>query len=196
MGVEGDLANVMRLMYHRGLVQVRGGNASVVDRARGLVYITPTGKPRSLIEEGDIAIITLDGNIIKGEPSSEWRMHIAIYREIGEAKAIVHGHPRNAVLIGEVGLKPDPTILGEAAYTSKCIALVPYRRPGTWELAHAVALALRESGCRAAIMRRHGAVAYSEETIYHALDTLEALEDLSYIQVHLNNVYRASEYKT
>ncbi len=188
MGYEDDLVNVMKWMYHRGLTHVRGGNASIIDRSRGIVYITPTGKPRPLIEREDIALITLKGDIIRGEPSSEWRMHVAIYEAIRDAKAIVHGHPRNAVLLAEAGVDVETRLLSEAKHTMGCITIAPYREPGTWELAEAVALSLKETGCKAAIMRRHGAVAYSTQTIYHALDMLEALEDLSYINIYLKRL--------
>ena len=188
MDYEEQLVNVMKWMYERGLTHVRGGNASIVDRSKSIVYITPTGKPRPLIERNDIALITLNGEIIRGRPSSEWRMHIAIYRAIEEAKAIVHGHPRNAVALVEARASIDPEILSEARHTMKCITIAPYRKPGTWELADIVAERLRESGCRAAIMERHGAVAYSTESAYHALDMLEALEDLSYITIYLKRL--------
>lgn len=176
----GDLASVMRLLYSRGLVQVRGGNASIVDRDRGLIYITPTGKPRHLVTPEDIAVITMDGRVVSGSPSSEWRLHAAIYKEVGEASAIVHAHPPHVIAAGEVG-GLDLSLTTEASYSISCITLVPPLPPGTWDLAATTAKMLREQGCNAAILRRHGVVAYSSVSIYHALDMVEALEDLARI---------------
>ncbi|MCE4605063.1 MAG: class II aldolase/adducin family protein [Desulfurococcales archaeon] len=175
-----DLATVMRLLYTRGLVQVRGGNASIVDRSRGLVYITPTGVPRHLVSPRDIALITLDGDVVEGSPSSEWRMHVAIYRVIQDASAIVHAHPPHTIAAGELG-GLDVSLTTEASYNITCISLAPPLTPGTWSLAESVAKMLSQNGCNVAIMRRHGVVAYSSKTVYHALDAVEAVEDLAKI---------------
>jgi L-fuculose-phosphate aldolase len=186
-GPEEDLANVMHWMYLRGLVQLRGGNASVVDRREGVVYITPTGTPRPLITRDSIAVISLeDGSSIRGSPSSEWRMHVAIYKAIEEARAIVHAHPPYSIAADLVNLKLDTSTLLEASYTIKCIARIPKATPGTWELARKVAETLEKTGCNAAILKGHGTVAYSTHSIYHALDTLEALEDLAKITLATN----------
>ena len=182
---QDQVADVMNLLYRRGLVSVTGGNASIYDPEWGVVYISPTGKPRHLITPSDIAIIDLDGRKIRGSPSSEWRMHVAIYKRIPGARAVVHAHGVHTItlstLLGEIeGLEPNVELLGEAAIsTGGCVALAKWAKPGTWELAEKVASALADSGCRAAIMERHGAVAYSEGSIYRALDAIEALEDLA-----------------
>ena len=185
---ETGLVNVMHWMYARGLVQVRGGNASIVNRGRGVVYITPTGVPRPLITRGDIALISLeDGSVIRGSPSSEWRMHLAIYRRVEEALSIVHAHPPYTIAADLAGAKLDPKILAEASYTIKCIATIPQLTPGTWELANTVAETLEETNCNAAVLKGHGAVAYSDKTIYHALEAIEALEELAKITIIATN---------
>ncbi len=182
---QDQVADVMNLLYRRGLVSVTGGNASIYDPEWGVVYISPTGKPRHLITPSDVAIIDLDGKRIRGNPSSEWRMHIAIYKKIPDARAVVHAHGVHTItlstLLGELeGLELRVDLLGEAAIsTGGCVAFAEWAKPGTWELANNVAGALAESGCKAAIMERHGAVAYSEDSIYRALDAVEALEDLA-----------------
>lgn len=176
---------MMRLLYQRRLVQVRGGNASIIDRDKGIIYISPSGLPRHTVTREDTAIIRPDGTIMKGRPSSEWRLHTAIYQAIPEAKAIVHAHPPHTITAGELGVRLRPEILSEAAYSLGCITLVEYIKPGTWELATTTAESLKHSGCRAAILKRHGAVVYSDKSIYHALDAMEALEDLAAITLRL-----------
>jgi L-fuculose-phosphate aldolase len=176
-----DVADAIRLLYERGLVSLRGGNVSIVDREAGLVYITPTGTPRHLIGPGDVAVIRLDGEVVEGRPSSEWRMHVEIYRRIPGAGAVAHAHPPIAVAAASAGVPLEPEGMVEASYSlGGCgrIPVAPWRRPGTWELARVVADALASSGCRGAVMERHGAVAYGE-TVYHAVDALEAIEDLA-----------------
>lgn len=184
-----QIAEVMKLLYSRRLVSVLGGNASIIDRGKGLVYISPTGIPRTRITANDVAVITIDGKVVEGKPSSEWRMHIEIYRRINDAKAIVHAHPPYTLLVSRLaskGLAPRLSdalsILSEAGISSGgCVAEAAWAPPGTEELADEVASVLTGSRCRVAVMERHGVVAYSTDSIYRALDAVEAIEDLARI---------------
>jgi len=180
-----DIASVMKLLYLRGLVQIRGGNASIYDVDKSLIYISPSGFPRYQIECEDVAIIDINGNIIKGKPSSEWRMHLEIYKNINDARAIVHAHNPFTITLGELDIKPKTELTTESKIRIKCATYVPKITPGTPELAKAVATALKESKCPTAILKGHGVVAYSSESIYEALEIVEALEDLSKIQILL-----------
>jgi L-fuculose-phosphate aldolase len=177
------VAEVMRLAYMRGLVQVKGGNVSFIDRLRGLVYITPTGAPKHSLKPSDIAVVTVDGERIKGLPSIEYLMHLHIYKAVEEANAIVHVHPPYTLAAVEAGLKLDLEVLTEASLKIKCYAIVPKLKPGSEELAITVARTLKETGCNTAILRGHGVVAYSNQDPYDALDTVESLEDLA--KIHL-----------
>ncbi len=177
------VAEVMKLAYMRGLVQVKGGNVSFVDRLRGLVYITPSGVPKYSLKPGDIAVVTMDGVRVKGTPSIEYLMHLSIYKAVEEANAIVHAHPPYTLAAVEAGLKLDLEVLMEASLKIKCYVIIPQLKPGSQELALTVARTLRDSGCNTAILRRHGVVVYSSQDPFDALDTMESLEDLA--KIHL-----------
>ena len=186
LSIPESVADVIRLLYLKGLVQVRGGNASVLDRNKGLVYISPSGLPRHLIEADDVAIIDLDGAVKRGIPSSEWRMHVEIYKNIADSVAVVHAHSPWTITLGELDVNEIPIDLTtEAKARVRCVTLVPRIEPGTWELAREVSKRLRAEGCNAAILRGHGVVAYSTKSIYHALEIVEAVEDLAKIYVLL-----------
>nr|ALA98809.1 class II aldolase [uncultured Acidilobus sp.] len=175
-----EVADVARQMYARGLTQIRGGNVSVIDRQAGVVYITPTGVPRHLINDDDVAVVSIDGKVLVGTPSSELKMHLGIYRAIQQAKAIVHVHPINVIALYETGRSIDVSLFTESMFRVKCVAEVPPMMPGTEELANAVSEALSRSGCNAAVLRKHGIVTYSAVSAYDALDAAEALSDLAY----------------
>ncbi len=179
--ISRQIADVMRLLYSRGLVQVKGGNVSFFDRREGLVYITPTGVPRHVIREDDIAIMSLDGRTLVGTPSSEYRLHVSIYRDVEGSIAVVHAHPPSLIALYEAGLRLDVGVLSEASIRVGCVAEVPPITPGTQELADAVVNALKAGGCRAAVLRRHGVAVYSNVDAYDALDAVEALEDAARI---------------
>jgi len=177
----------MRLLYERGLVNLRGGNASVrlvLPGGTSFVYLTPSGGAKNSIEPLDVAVMGLDGHIYWGKPSSEYRLHLETYKRLPDARAVVHAHNPWVVLASRAGVKLDPRVLGVEAsyYIGGCIARVPELPPGTKELAEAAAEALGR--CPVAVLEGHGAVAVSTrgdpvEAVVEAVDRLEALEDLA-----------------
>jgi L-fuculose-phosphate aldolase len=177
----------MRLVYGRGLVNLRGGNASVkvvLPDGTVFVYISPSCGAKNDINPMDVAVMDPGGHVYWGRPSSEYRMHLEVYRRVSGATAVVHAHNPSVVLALRLGVQLDPRLLGVEAsyYLDGCIGNVPELPPGTQELAEAVADTLRE--CPVAAMEGHGAVAVSTrrdpfEAIVEAVDRLEALEDLA-----------------
>ena len=170
-----DVARYARLMWRRGLVTALGGNISV--RVGDLVVITPTRRPKPLLKPCEIAVMRLDGGVVEGVPSSEWRMHVAIYSARDDVSAIVHAHPVEVVAAAEkADLNELFPYLSEARAYLNCVGYADYAEPGTWELANAVAEAVKR--CDAVVMRRHGAVAVGR-SLAEAFNRLEVLVDLA-----------------
>jgi L-ribulose-5-phosphate 4-epimerase len=77
-----------------GLAPLTWGNASGIDRARGLVAIKPSGVAYPKLMPDDIVVLDLDGNVISGErrPSTDTPTHLVLYRAFEEIGAVVHTH--------------------------------------------------------------------------------------------------------
>jgi len=179
----GLLVEAMQLLYARGLINLYGGNASVRDPEAGIIYITPSAVPKNRLSPRDIALIDLDGRTLHGSPSSEYRLHVEVYKRVPGALSVVHAHPPNTVAAAELGIPLDPTRYVESRYTvGECVARVPRLPSGTQELAEAAAEALASTGCRVAILEGHGAVAYAENP-FRAVDMIEGLEFLAYVSL-------------
>jgi hypothetical protein len=107
-----------RAMLSAGLVRGTQGNVSVRDGDR--ILITPSGVPYEAIEPGDIVVLDLAGEVVEGTlaPSSERRVHIAIYSARDDVRAIVHTHSRAAVRWSDLGepLPIDGVVVPTAAY--------------------------------------------------------------------------------
>ena len=82
-----------REMVSSGLVAGTWGNISVRLSDQTLL-ITPSGVPYTELEADDLVVVNLDGEVVKGrlKPSSETRMHTAIYRQRQDVMGIVHTH--------------------------------------------------------------------------------------------------------
>ena len=59
-----------------------------------LIAITPSGRSYDALQDTDIVVTDLDGTVRTGHllPSSELPLHLAIYKAIPNAQAIVHTH--------------------------------------------------------------------------------------------------------
>lgn len=77
-----------------GLVKFTFGNASAVDREKGVFAIKPSGIPYHEIKPEDMVVIDFDNNIIEGEnkPSSDTKTHAVLYKHWHTIGGIVHTH--------------------------------------------------------------------------------------------------------
>jgi L-ribulose-5-phosphate 4-epimerase len=91
--IEAALAANRALPAH-GLVTLTWGNASAIDRDRGLMAIKASGVEYEAMGGGDVVVVDLDGQVVAGErrPSTDTPTHLALYRAFEEIGGIVHTH--------------------------------------------------------------------------------------------------------
>src|SRR5262249_5850515 len=113
-------------------------------------------------------------------PSSELAMHLLIYRERPDVKAVCHAHPRPGPAFAAAGLPIDQQILSEVILTLGCVPLAEYGTPSTDELSDAMRPLVKHHN--ALLMANHGAVAYGAD-LWQAWDRLETLEHTAKIAI-------------
>lgn len=82
-------------LVKEGLVIQTWGNASGIDRARGLVVIKPSGVRYNEMQPKHMVVVELDtGRVVEGKlkPSSDTPTHLVLYRAFSEVGGIVHTH--------------------------------------------------------------------------------------------------------
>ncbi|HEY3330019.1 MAG TPA: L-ribulose-5-phosphate 4-epimerase AraD [Capsulimonadaceae bacterium] len=83
-----------------GLVVLTWGNASAVDRERGIVAIKPSGVSYDTLTPSDIVLVSLEtGEPLPGEtmrPSSDTPTHVYLYQHFRSIGGIAHTHSRQA----------------------------------------------------------------------------------------------------
>ena len=78
-----------------GLVIQTWGNASGIDRERGLIVIKPSGVPYSGMKPKHMVVVSLaDGKVVEGnlKPSSDTPTHLVLYRGFPKIGGVVHTH--------------------------------------------------------------------------------------------------------
>lgn len=96
-------------LVRRGLVLSTFGNASGIDRQRGLVAIKPSGVEYDQMKPADLVLTDLDGRIVEGtlKPSSDLATHLELYREFPAIGGVVHTHSEFATAWAQAG-RPIP----------------------------------------------------------------------------------------
>lgn len=87
-------------LVQAGLVVLTWGNASRVDRERGVVAIKPSGVAYEALRPEQIVLVSLEtGEPLPGEslrPSSDTPTHVCLYQRFEEIGGIAHTHSRYA----------------------------------------------------------------------------------------------------
>jgi L-fuculose-phosphate aldolase len=163
-----------RRLAEGGLVVGTSGNLSV--RAGEHVVVTGSGTDLGRLTPDRLAVVDLDGTVLDGDarPTSELRLHLAIYRDTG-AGAVAHAHSPSSIA---VGCTHDvlPPIHYLTVRLGGVVRVAEYATFGTDELVGNVLAALDGRG--AALMRNHGSVAYGD-TVDAACERLELVEWLA-----------------
>src|ERR1700682_6019950 len=93
-------------LVRRGLVLYTFGNASGVDREKGLVVIKPSGVDYDDLRPEHMVVTDLHGTVVEGSlnPSSDLDTHTLLYREFPAIGAVVHTYSEFATSFAQAGL--------------------------------------------------------------------------------------------
>jgi len=122
-------------LVRHGLVIFTWGNASGIDRERGLVAIKPSGVSYDALRPKDLVVVDLNGRVVEGtlRPSSDTPTHLELYRAFADIGGVVHTHSTYATAWAQAEL-PVP-ILGttHADYFDGDIPVTRQMRPAEIE---------------------------------------------------------------
>ena len=101
-----------RGVYRAGLVTMHSGNASGIDRDRGVVLIKPSGMDYDRMRSQDMVLTDLEGRKLKGKwnPSVDLPDHLYIYNHCPQIGGVIHTHSNYATSFALLG-RPLPVYL-------------------------------------------------------------------------------------
>ncbi len=151
-----------------------GGNLSIYNRSEGLVAIKPSGVDYFEMTPEDIVIMTMDGEVVEGnlKPSSEFRFHLALYKNRPDVNAVIHTHQVYATTIACLNWEL-PAVHYLVGYSGNKVPLAPYATFGTQELSDNIVRSI--GGYNACLMANHGLVTVGP-TIASAFTVAEEIE--------------------
>ncbi len=93
-------------LVKHGLVIFTWGNASGIDREKGLFVIKPSGVDYDVMKPSDMVVVDLDGKVVEGhlKPSSDMATHLYLYQQFIEIGGVVHTHSTYATAWAQAGV--------------------------------------------------------------------------------------------
>ncbi len=161
MVAESDAKSVVceagKRLLRENLVSGTWGNLSLRMDHENMI-ITPSGKPYELLSPEDMVRVNYHTLSWEGEskPSSELKLHAAIYLDRKDVNAVIHTHQPNASTVAAARREVPPILDDMAQIIGPSVRVAAYALPNTKKIVRKTLRAL--SGRNAALMANHGAV--------------------------------------
>lgn len=168
------MCDVGRRLWQRDLIGASEGNITCRLNSRQLLC-TPIGLSKGHLRPADLVVTDLNGKLLRGDrpPSSEIKLHLAIYKARKDCQAVIHAHPPAATAFSVAGEPIPDDILPESAMVLGCVATVPFAFPGTDEVPQSLEPFLEDH--KTLLLSHHGAAVMGAD-LWSAYDRMETLE--------------------
>jgi L-fuculose-phosphate aldolase len=172
--IKEEICSVGHKLWMRSYVDGNGGNISY-RIAENAVICTPTLLSKADLKPGDLCMVDLEGKQLAGvrQRTSEIFLHLEIFKQVPQAKAVVHCHPPHATAYAITGRVPPPGIIPEFDVFVGSVAFAPYETPGTQKFAETVIPFVKSHNT--VLLGNHGIVCWAD-TPTHAEWHAENLE--------------------
>lgn len=125
--------------------------------------------------------VDYSGNVVSGfmKPTSEMKMHLAVYRNRQDVTGVVHAHPPKATAFAVAGLSFNRITLPEVVFSLGNIFLAEYGTPSTKQVPRAVEKHICSAD--ALLLANHGALTVGPKIMdaYYKMETLEHFASIS-----------------
>jgi L-fuculose-phosphate aldolase len=192
-----EMVRVGRLMWERGYVAATDGNLSARLGANRLL-VTASGLSKGFLSDEGLIVIDLEGEPVSAyrargkRPSSEIAMHLEVYRQRPDVKAVVHAHPPLATAFSIAGVSLARCVIPEVVVTLGGIPTAEYATPGTAE----VPVSIRQAICDydAIILAHHGSLTVGSSLweAYLRLEKVEHTAEITLAAQQLGQVHTLS----
>ena len=146
----------------------------------GRFLCTPTGLSKGFLDPNDLVITDDQGNLAepnaKGrKPSSEIKVHLAIYNKRPDVNCVIHSHPPHATAFAIAGVPLPEGVHPEAEVFLGKVKTAQYATPSTHDLPNSL-LPLIGPETNTLLMGNHGSVSFDRDIIstYYKLEILDA----------------------
>jgi len=195
--IKQQMCEIGRRVYARGFAAANDGNITYRLNDRQ-VLCTPTMVCKGFLKPDDICTVDYEGKQLAGKRkrTSEVMLHLAVYKNRPDVKAVVHCHPPHATAFA-VAHEPIPKcILPEVEVFLGEVPVARYETPGDHRFASTILPFVKN--CNTIILANHGTVTFGPdlEKAYWNSEIIDAYCKILILAKQLGPVNYFSEEKT
>jgi L-fuculose-phosphate aldolase len=188
--LEDELIACSHRLHQNGWVANHDGNITVRLDGGGFLA-TPTAISKADVAKENLIVVDDGGKVIRGtrKAFSEVALHLFIYRQRPDVRAVIHSHSPYATALSVAGVEVLPTMLAEPVVSlGDRIPLVPYAKPKSPESTLNMQPFLADYD--ALVLERHGVMAYGSdlETAYLRMELVEHLARIQSIAAQAGGI--------
>lgn len=157
-----QICEIGRRVYQKGFAAANDGNISIRLNDREILC-TPTMISKGFIKPEDLCKVDYEGKQIAGtrNRSSEILLHLAVYKNRPDVRAVVHCHPPHATAFAVAGVPIPRCVLPEVEVFLGVVPTAVYETPGTQKFAETIVPHLKASNT--IILANHGTVTFGPD---------------------------------
>ena len=187
--IKQDMLEAGRRLYQNGYIVSSDGNISArLEEDR--ILATPTGLCKGTLSPEDLVVCDMDGKRVSGRlhPSSEIGMHLFLYRERPDIRAVVHAHPPTATGFTVAGVPLTDCVLPEVIITLGSVPTASYGTPGGPEISDPIRQFVKDYD--AYLLENHGATTVGSDVMnaYYKMETLEHFARILFVARQLGGI--------
>ncbi len=174
-----ELQHMGEILYQRQYITGSEGNLSLrIDP--NAILITRSGVCKGELTPNDLVKVSLKKSTFhpSHKPSSELQLHLEVYRQRPEIKAIIHAHPPHAVSLSLAGISLEKPYTPESVLLLGAVPTAPYGRPSTSHVSESIQKYIKKTDI--ILLERHGSLTVGD-SLKEAFQKLEILENTAKI---------------
>jgi L-fuculose-phosphate aldolase len=184
-----QMCEIGRKIWLKGFCAGNEGNHSY-RLGEDRVLCTPSLISKGNLKPDDMCVVDMNGKQISGrrKRTSEILLHLAIYRERDDVKAVIHSHPPHATAFAIADIELPTCIHPEAEVFLGPVKTAKYVTPGDTRLGESIKPYIKESNT--ILLGNHGVVCYGPdlEDAYYKLEIVDAYARILLLTKQLGSV--------
>jgi L-fuculose-phosphate aldolase len=184
-----QMVEVGRKIWLKGFCAGNEGNHSY-RLSEDRVLCTPSLISKGNLKPDDMCIVDMEGKQISGKRrrTSEILLHLAIFKERADVRAVIHSHPPHATAFAIADIDLPTCIHPEAEVFLGPVKTAKYVTPGDNRLPDSIKPFIKESNT--ILLGNHGVVCYGPdlEDAYYKLEIVDAYARILLLTKQLGSV--------
>src|SRR5438552_12159709 len=184
-----QMCDVGRRIWLKGFCAGNEGNHSY-RLSEDRVLCTPSLISKGNLKPDDLCVVDMNGKQVSGKRkrTSEILLHLAIYSERADVRAVIHSHPPHATAFAVAGVELPTCIHPEAEVFLGPVKTAAYVTPGDTRLGESIRPFVKDSNT--ILLGNHGVVCYGPdlEDAYYKLEIVDAYARILLLTKQLGSI--------